>query len=112
MTGHMDVLYQKTLSATEFKAKCLDLMDQLANGQLKRIVITKRGKEVACLVPPERAAQIPVAADVFWGCMKNVTNIPDDFDLTQPLYTDAELDEFEANLDAMARKMLARPKAK
>jgi antitoxin (DNA-binding transcriptional repressor) of toxin-antitoxin stability system len=108
----MDALYQKTLTATEFKAKCLDLMDQLASGQLKRVIVTKRGKVVASLVPPESAANIPIAADVFWGCMKDVTNIPDDFDLTQPLYTDAELDEFEANLDVMARKMLARPKAK
>jgi prevent-host-death family protein len=108
----MDISYQKTLTATEFKAKCLDLMDQLASGQLRRVIITKRGKEVACLLPPERAAHIPISADVFWGCMKDVTNIPDDFDLTQPLYTDAELDEFETNLDVMARKILARPKAK
>jgi antitoxin (DNA-binding transcriptional repressor) of toxin-antitoxin stability system len=108
----MDAIYQKTLSATEFKAKCLDLMDQLASGQLKRVIVTKRGKVVASLVPPESAAPTPVDADVFWGCMKDVTNIPDGFDLTQPLYADAELDEFEANLDIMARKMLARPHAK
>jgi antitoxin (DNA-binding transcriptional repressor) of toxin-antitoxin stability system len=108
----MDAIYQKTITATEFKAKCLDLMDQLASGQLKRVIVTKRGKVVASLVPPEGAAPIPISADIFWGCMKDVTNIPDDFDLTQPLYTDAELDEFEANLDVMARKMLARPKVK
>ena len=41
------------VGATEFKAKCLELMDRV---QAKRetFVITKRGKPVAKLVPLER----------------------------------------------------------
>ena len=41
------------IGATEFKAKCLELMDRV---QAKRetFVITKRGKPVARLVPLER----------------------------------------------------------
>jgi prevent-host-death family protein len=41
---------ERTIKAGEFKAKCLDLMDQVAaKGDV--IVITKRGKPVARLVP-------------------------------------------------------------
>ncbi|MGB0680492.1 MAG: type II toxin-antitoxin system Phd/YefM family antitoxin [Polyangiales bacterium] len=39
------------ITATEFKAKCLALLDQVAQGG-ERIRITKRGKAVAELVAP------------------------------------------------------------
>lgn len=38
----------RTMAATEFKSKCLGLMDTVDN---EGIVITKRGKPVAKLVP-------------------------------------------------------------
>ena len=38
------------IPATEFKAKCLELMDRVAERQ-ETFVITKRGKPVARLVP-------------------------------------------------------------
>jgi len=38
----------KTLSATEFKAKCLRILDELGP---QGIVVTKRGKPVARIVP-------------------------------------------------------------
>ncbi len=41
-----------TIPAGEFKAKCLKLMDQVARDR-RPIVITKRGKPVARLVPAE-----------------------------------------------------------
>jgi prevent-host-death family protein len=40
------------IPAGEFKAKCLQLMDQVARSG-EPIVITKRGKPVAKLVPPD-----------------------------------------------------------
>jgi prevent-host-death family protein len=43
----------KCVAAAEFKAKCLRLMDEVAQ-QRRPIVITKRGKPVAKLVPMER----------------------------------------------------------
>jgi prevent-host-death family protein len=92
----MNSHYQKTLNATEFKAKCLDLMDQLASGQLKRIIITKRGKEVACLLPPPVDANAFVPRDQFWGAMKAVTLVPDDFDFSDPLFAEADLAEMDA----------------
>ena len=40
----------RTMKASEFKAKCLQLMDDLADGG-GEIVITKNGKPVSRLVP-------------------------------------------------------------
>ena len=42
----------KYVAATEFKANCLRLMDEVAQ-QRRPIIITKRGKPVAKLVPVE-----------------------------------------------------------
>lgn len=42
-----------TMSATEFRAKCLGLIDEVAETG-RDIVITKRGKPVARLVPYRR----------------------------------------------------------
>jgi prevent-host-death family protein len=41
-----------TIPAGEFKAKCLNLLDQVAEDR-KPLVITKRGRPVAKLVPME-----------------------------------------------------------
>jgi len=41
----------KTLSASEFKARCLAVLDEIAQTG-EPITITKRGKAVARLVPP------------------------------------------------------------
>ena len=40
----------RTIKASEFKAKCLALMDEVAESG-EEIVITKRGKQVAKLIP-------------------------------------------------------------
>lgn len=44
----------KTMAAGEFKARCLQVMDQV-NKTRTPVVITKRGKPVAKLVPVEAA---------------------------------------------------------
>src|SRR5437773_9899718 len=44
------------IPATEFKAKCLELMDRVAERR-ETFVITKRGKPVAKLVPVERKSK-------------------------------------------------------
>ena len=43
------------ISAAEFKAKCLKLMDEVARTG-EPLIITKRGKPVARLMPPEATA--------------------------------------------------------
>ena len=47
------------ISAAEFKAKCLKLMDEIAKTR-KPIVITKRGKPVAKLVAVETERRRPL----------------------------------------------------
>jgi prevent-host-death family protein len=58
----------KTIPAGEFKAKCLDLMDQVQKKRFE-IVVTKRGKPVARVVPV--AEKLP---DIF-GYMKGTVTI-------------------------------------
>ena len=50
------------ITAAEFKAKCLALMDQVAKTH-EPIVITKRGKPIAQLLPVE------VESQRLFGCM-------------------------------------------
>lgn len=53
-----------TIAAGEFKARCLKLMDEVAE-QRSEVVITKYGKPVAKLVPVE--AEIPDSFGVLSG---------------------------------------------
>ena len=46
----MTIVMNESIGAGEFKAKCLKLLDEVER-QRKQIVITKRGKPVAKLVP-------------------------------------------------------------
>ena len=47
------------MSASEFRAKCLGLMDEVAETG-REIVITKRGRTVARLVPYRRRQGAPI----------------------------------------------------
>ena len=68
----------KTIAAGEFKAKCLHLLDEVAH-QRAPLVITKRGKPVAKLVPIDDE---PVG-DIF-GCMAGTIEILGDI-VSSPL---------------------------
>ena len=68
------------VGATEFKAKCLELMQQVHDRKRNGVVVTKRGKPFVKIVP------IDDNATTFLGCMKGAIRIHGD--LTQP--TDAE----------------------
>ena len=57
-----------SIPAGQFKAKCLKLMDEVRDRHCE-IVITKRGKPVAKLVPFEQKRP-----DIF-GCMKGTVTI-------------------------------------
>ncbi len=46
----------KTMAAGEFKARCLQVMEQVHRSRTP-VVITKRGKPVAKLVPPDEAPE-------------------------------------------------------
>jgi prevent-host-death family protein len=45
----------RIVSATEFKAKCLSLLDEMEQGG-EPITITRRGRPVAVLGPPKKTA--------------------------------------------------------
>jgi prevent-host-death family protein len=70
----------ETISASEFKAKCLNILDRVASHEVDRVIITKRGKTVGVLLPPET-----VAVQDLYGSMRGSVTIPEDFDLTEPV---------------------------
>lgn len=77
-----------TINATEFKAKCLEILDRLDAHEIDKLTITKRGRPVAVLTPVEPDA------DAMWslnGFMRGSVVIPEGFDLTAPIL-DEELD--------------------
>lgn len=75
------------VAATEFKARCLELMDRVAEGR-ETYVITKRGRPVAKLVP----ADPPRKKSVF-GCMVDQMELVGDLD--KPLWTEEQWKELE-----------------
>ena len=66
----------KTMPAGQFKARCLRVMDEV-NSTRQPVLITKKGKPVAKLVPAEPAS------DDFLGKLSAVIKIVDD--ITQPI---------------------------
>jgi prevent-host-death family protein len=76
---HRDTL---EIAASEFKAKCLELFDQLAARKLNRVVVTKRGRPVAVLTPPPSPEEI---AERLFGCLEGRVQAPPDFDFTAPV---------------------------
>ncbi len=78
------------IPAGEFKAKCLKLMDQVReSGQ--EIVITKRGKPVAKLVPLKPLE--PKERPPLFGCMKGSIEILGD--IIGPFHEEWELRDDE-----------------
>ncbi len=61
----------RTMKASEFKARCLALMDEIAESG-EEIVITKRGKPVAKLAPCENRQGAP------WGRDRDILTIHGD----------------------------------
>ena len=81
----------ETVSASEFKAKCLDLLYQVNDGRIGRLVVTKRGKPVAVVTAPPVTEE---AVRRFLAGMRGSVIIPEGVDLTEPALDepmDAEL---------------------
>ena len=72
---------EQTITASDFKARCLELFDQLAARKLDRITITKRGRPVAVLVPPDLAGEVAS----LHGCMRGTVIIPEGVDIDEPV---------------------------
>ena len=77
-----------TLSASAFKARCLEIFKALEARKLVRVTITRRGKPVAEVTPP---AAKPVR---LWGAHAGSVTVAPGVDLTAPVLDeplDAEL---------------------
>lgn len=70
---------QRHVSATEFKARCLALLDEVAETK-QTLVVTKRGRAVARVVPAEAPRSL----------RGTVEYLVDDDELIKPLYEDWE----------------------
>ena len=86
------------IAATEFKAKCLELMDRVAQRQ-ETFVITKRGTPVAKLSPVEPKSKVTL-----FGCLKGQVSIEGDIvEPALPAETWEAVKEWDG-LVAIARK--------
>jgi prevent-host-death family protein len=73
----------KTMAAGEFKVHCLKVMDEVQSKR-QAVLITKRGKPVAKLVPVEQEKD-----DIF-GFMKGIGSIEIKGDIVSPILTPEE----------------------
>jgi antitoxin (DNA-binding transcriptional repressor) of toxin-antitoxin stability system len=79
-----------TLSASAFKARCLEVFKALEARKLARVVVTRRGRPVAELVPPRGGDASPS----LWGAHRGSVTVAPGVDLTEPVLDeplDAEL---------------------
>jgi prevent-host-death family protein len=72
----------QSFTATDFKAKCLEILDRLAARKLTRVTITKRGRIVAVLTPPDDPG---LAVRGLHGFLRGSVIAPTGFDFTAPV---------------------------
>jgi len=81
------VLVSREIAAGEFKAKCLAIIDEV-NRSGREVVVTKRGKAVAKLVPFQE-----MSVDSLFGRLKGIVEIVGDpDDLIKPVF---ELEDYD-----------------
>lgn len=66
---------ETTITATEFKARCLELMDQVYQTR-EAIIITKRGKPVSRLEPPKLTERMPSLLGCMLGQLDDLADLP------------------------------------
>ena len=69
---------EKVIGVTAFKAKCLALIEEVAQGKTPRVVLLKHEKPVAAVVP---VAEEKVD---LWGAMEGTVKVAPGVDLTEP----------------------------
>jgi prevent-host-death family protein len=65
------------VGATEFKARCLQLMKAVHDRKLNSVTVTKRGKPFVKLVP------VPEEPNLVYGCLAGLAKVVGD--LTEPV---------------------------
>jgi antitoxin (DNA-binding transcriptional repressor) of toxin-antitoxin stability system len=56
---------EKTIAVSAFKPRSLETIDELASRRTARVVLTKRGKAVAALVPVDAKPYDPLGGDAW-----------------------------------------------
>lgn len=80
-----------SIGVTAFKARCLALIDDVALGKRRRILLTKHRRPVAAIVPLEGRPKL------LWGALRGTATVPPGVDLA----ADAdEIWEADAHHDA------------
>jgi prevent-host-death family protein len=82
MTSWRGIVHtEQTIGAAEFKAHCLEILDRLSAREVSRVTITKRGRPVAVLMPPDDPHD---AVGRIHGFLRGSVVIPAGTDLTAP----------------------------
>jgi prevent-host-death family protein len=68
-----------SVGVSEFKPKSLDLIERVASGKLRRVVLTKRGRPIAAVVP------IDDSPPELWGALADLMEPVEGVDLTEPV---------------------------
>jgi prevent-host-death family protein len=69
---------ETAIGVTEFKSHCLAVIDNVAKGKTRRVVLTKHNRPVAAIVPIEGEAI------ELWGAMRGTVTLLPGTDLTAP----------------------------
>ncbi|HRK70262.1 MAG TPA: hypothetical protein PLA85_01655 [Micropepsaceae bacterium] len=96
-----------SITATEFKARCLALMDDVGSGKVKRLIVSKHGKPI---VQVDRIGKETAKPAPFIGFLKGVVTINPDFDAAGPSWDVEALGPFpssdmEEDFAAIARRV-------
>jgi antitoxin (DNA-binding transcriptional repressor) of toxin-antitoxin stability system len=67
---------EKSIGVTAFKARCLALIDDVAEGKTRRVVLVKRNRPIAAVVPLGQERQ------ELWGAMRGTVKVAPGTDLT------------------------------
>jgi prevent-host-death family protein len=78
------------MSASEFKAKCLDVLKRLRDHRISRVTVTHRGKPVAVVGPVSSAVDSDWVSELRRD-MKGSVRIAEGVDLTEPIF-DGEIE--------------------
>jgi antitoxin (DNA-binding transcriptional repressor) of toxin-antitoxin stability system len=73
----VDKTNELSIGVTAFKARCLALIDDVAQGKTRRVLLMKHNRPIAAIVPVEREPA------ELWGAMRGTVTVPPGTDLTQ-----------------------------
>lgn len=77
----------KEMGVTSFKAHCLAVIEEVAQGKTRRVLLLKHDRPVAAVVPAtEDLVEL-------WGAMKGTVRVAPGVDLTEPTGEVWEADE-------------------